>query len=64
MNGNNDAFPLPFLGENVMTAVDALQHRILAVFLDDADKFFAGNLFHLPYPESQINRIFGRIIFP
>ncbi len=44
VNRDDDAFPLTFFGENMMTAVDALEPP--SVILKDADKILAGNLFH------------------
>ena len=44
MNRDDDALPMTFLGENMMTAVDALEPPSVA--LKDADKILTGNLFH------------------
>ena len=44
MNGNDNTFALACLGENMVTAVDALEQP--ATFLDETDKLFAGNLLH------------------
>jgi hypothetical protein len=46
VNWNENAFALTFLGENMVAAVDALEPP--SALLDEPDKFFAGDLFHLP----------------
>ena len=41
---NDDAFAFARLGENMVTAVDALEQP--AALLDETDKLFSRNLFH------------------